>query len=57
MLYVVEMVWGVTQLDNVVYVVSAYVIKMYTGDTLSSLGAGIYDNGSLDTVASRWIIT
>ena len=42
---VVALVWGVAQLDNIVYVVSAYLIKMYSADTLSPLGQGIHVDG------------
>jgi len=34
--------WGVTRLDNVVYVVLSQVIKMYSADTLSPLGEDIH---------------
>jgi len=47
MLYVVAWVHGVTQLDDIVYVVCADppVIKMFTADTLSPLGEGIHVEG------------
>ena len=50
MLYVVGLVRGVTQLDDTVYVICHFVpvIKTFTADTLSPLGAGIHVKGMRD---------
>ena len=58
MLCVVDWTWGVTQLDNIVYVVFLFssVIEMYTADTLSPLAEGIHVEGMKspnDIVACR----
>ena len=52
------MLWAVTQLDNVLYVVcrESSIIKTYTADTLSPLGEGIHVDGMRnpwDIVACR----
>ena len=46
-LYVVGVVYGVTQLGDIVYAVcdDSPVIKMFTADTLSPLGEGIHVEG------------
>ena len=47
---IVDVVWGVTQLDNVLYVVcsNSSIIKTYTADTLSPLAEGIHVEGMRD---------
>jgi len=57
-LYVVGKVIGVTQLDDIVYVIcfESPIIKMFTADTLSPLGEGIHVEGMRypwDIVACR----
>jgi len=49
-LYVAVEVSGVTQLDNIAYVVfsQSSIIKMFTGDTLSPLGERIHVEGMKD---------
>ena len=48
-LYVVGVVTGVTQLDDIVYVVcwASPIIKMFTADTLSPLGEDIHVKGMI----------
>ena len=58
MLYVTDLISGVAELDNILYVVfqASSVIRMYTADTFSPLGDGIRVEGMMnawDIVACR----